>query len=590
MTAQNEVARLASLRNLRLLDTLPSENFDRITRLVSTIFNLPVAAVSLTDIDRQWFKSKVGISHSEIPREKAPCAQVAERCETLVIRDFQHDSYYCDSTLGKAGIRFYAGVPLVTPDGRGLGALCVLGSEPRDVTTDEMSALSDLASMVMSQIELQHTVGRIEAASGLPNRFQLIDDLHDMAVHSDGQPHVICLLDLAQTEQFDRLTRVMGPAHLDSIIATVARILNEGLGYERICYHIGPTQFAFLANDGMSVDAYSVQLLQQLRAIERQSDFHMSMTPSIGVMEFDPTRMQPDDILRSLQSAVQDARSSDTGIAVFSTAADMRHRRNFRLLNDFPEALEADDQLFLVFQPRKNLTTGAVEIAEALLRWNHPVLGPISPAEFIPIIEASTFARQLTAWVIDQSLACLADFKARGFELKLSINLSALNLEEHDFYDRLMADLARHQIDADMIEFELTETAMMKETERSIALLHRMRDAGISLAIDDFGTGYSSLAYMQKLPADIVKIDRSFIADMANGNRERVLVRSMIELSHGLGYRVVAEGVETLEMADLLEAMRCDEIQGFWLARPMRAEALFDWLHQDSVMPRSLIA
>jgi EAL domain-containing protein (putative c-di-GMP-specific phosphodiesterase class I)/GAF domain-containing protein len=585
MHASDELARLSSLRNLRLLDTLPSESFDRITRLVASYFNLPIAAVSLTDVDRQWFKSKVGVEHDGIPRYKAPCAEVAETGRMLVIRDFEKDAHYADSTLGNAGIRFYAGAPLLTPDGHGLGALCVLGAEPRTITDDEMSTLTDLAAMVMDQIELQHAVGRIDASSGLPNRFQLLNDLSDLQ-KNHGDRRIISLLDLAQTAQFDRLSRVMGPSYLDGLIRTVARILNAHVGDQSTPYHVGPTQFAFFAPETANPDTYSEVLAKTLRDIENHGDFHMSMTPSIGVMSFDPAEMLPEDVLRSLQSAVQDARDSDTGVGSFSFATDLRHRRNFRLLQDFPIALDADDQLLLVFQPRMDLATGEVDIAEALLRWNHPVLGPISPAEFIPIVEASTFARALSAWVIEEALRHIAGWEALGLKFKLSINLSALNLEEHDFFERMMEKLEEYAVDPDRIELELTETAMMKETDRALDLLQRLTATGIRLAIDDFGTGYSSLAYMQKLPADVVKIDRSFIADMANGNRERVLVRSMINLSHSLGYRVVAEGVESAEACDLLQAMGCDEIQGFWLSRPMRGEALADWLaHQ---VPRKL--
>lgn len=581
MNASDELARLSSLRNLRLLDTLPSESFDRITRLVASYFNLPIAAVSLTDVDRQWFKSKVGVEHDGIPRYKAPCSEVAETGRMLVIRDFQQDDHYADSTLGNAGIRFYAGAPLLTPDGHGLGALCVLGAEPRNITEEEMSTLTDLAAMVMDQIELQHAVGRIDASSGLPNRFQLLNDLSDLAQRKQSEQRIISLLDLAQTAQFDRLSRVMGPSYLDGLIRTVARILNAHVGDQSTPYHVGPTQFAFFAPETADPDSYSEMLAETLREIEKHGDFHMSMTPSIGVMSFNPIEMLPEDVLRSLQSAVQDARDSDTGVGSFSFATDMRHRRNFSLLQDFPIALDADDQLFLVFQPRMDLATGEVEIAEALLRWNHPVLGPISPAEFIPIVEASTYARALSAWVIEEALRHIAAWEAMGLKFKLSINLSALNLEEHDFFERMMEKLKDHCIEPDRIELELTETAMMKETDRALDLLQRLTDTGIRLAIDDFGTGYSSLAYMQKLPASVVKIDRSFIADMANGNRERVLVHSMINLSHSLGYRVVAEGVESAEASDLLQAMGCDEIQGFWLSRPMRGDALLEWMaHQ----------
>lgn len=582
MSAVNEAARLGSLRNLRLLDTIPSESFDRITRLVANFFNLPVSAVSLTDMNRQWFKAKVGITHSEIPRDRAPCAQVAETCSTLVINDFQLDDFYRDSHLGQAGIRFYAGAPLVTPDGHGLGALCVLGTEPRDVTQCELDTLRDLAAMVMAQVELQHAVGRIEAASGLPNRFQLLNDLEDMKRNEvSGTTRQISLLDLAHTAQFDRLSRVLAPGHLDQTIKHVARLLNDHVGDDGQTYHIGPTQFAFFAPKSADPLAYVEQLSVLLRQIEHAREFPMTITPSIGVMQFDPVEAEPDDVLRSLQSAMQDGRENETGIGQFSANADQRHRRNFAILQGFPDALDAKDQLSLLFQPRKVLSTGEMRSAEALIRWNHPELGRIPPSEFIPIVESSTFARQLTEWVLDESFRCLNGWKAGGLKLGLSINLSAANLEEHDFVQRLTAKMARYGIEPGEIELELTETTVMKETNNTLAVLEGLASSGIRLAMDDFGTGYSSLTYLQRLPLNVVKIDRSFVTDMANGNRERILVRSMVELSQSLGYTVVAEGVENEETAKLLEAMGCDEIQGYWLARPLKAEDMHAWLRQD---------
>lgn len=578
LSMQDEITRLASLKNLRLLDTLPSENFDRITRLAASIFGLPVAAVSLTDMNRQWFKSKVGVDHNQIPRDRAPCSEVAESCQPFVIRDFQKDPFFADSTLGHAGIRFYAGAPLVTADGCGLGALCVLGTEPRDVTEEEMTTLCDLAAMVMNQVELTHALGRIEPISGLPNRFQLLNDLADMTLHSPQDERIISLLNLGQTEQFERLSRVLGPSYFDTLIHTIAQLLRDHVGPQSVPYHVGPTQFAFFAPADAKVEDYVDLLTAKLREVETDGDLQMSMTPSIGIVAFQPCALSPEDVLRSLQSAVQDAGDSTNKIGFFSPAMDLRHRRNFRILQDFKAALGADDQLSLVFQPRMDLLTGQVRSAEALLRWDHPVLGPISPVEFIPVIEASAFARQLTEWVLDEALATLATWRARGLRFKLSINLSASNLEEQDFFERIMGKLSDHEVSPDQIELELTETVMMKETEGAFGLLDQLKAAGIELAIDDFGTGYSSISYLQKLPADVVKIDRSFVSQMENGNRERTLVLSMINLSHSLGYRVVAEGVETREAFDLLQAMGCDELQGYWLSRPVRGVALFDWL------------
>lgn len=575
---QNEIARLSTLKNLRLLDTLPSENFDRITRLAASIFSLPIAAVSLTDANRQWFKSKVGVEHNEIPRDKAPCANVAENRLPLIVRDLQQDDYYVDSTLGCAGIRFYAGAPLLTADGYGLGALCVLGTEPREVTDAEMATLGDLAAMVMDQIELTHALGRIEPSSGLPNRYQLMTDLSDAVTRGETGERIISLLDLAQTEQFERLSRVLGPSYLDDVIKTVSGLLSRHGGTQGTVYQVGPTQFAFFAPDGITSDEYALILAQMLTEIAGNSETHIALTPSAGMVASDPQSTSPDDLFRSMQSAVQDARESPNKIGMFSPATDLRNRRNFMILQDFRVALASSDQLSLLFQPRLDISTGEIFSAEALLRWDHPVLGPISPVEFIPVVEASSLAREMTDWVLNEAFSNLAGWRDCGLPFKLSLNLSALNLEEHDFFERLMAKLEAFDVRPDQIELELTETVMMKETDGAFGLLNQLKAVGVKLAIDDFGTGYSSLAYLQKLPADVVKIDRSFVSDMDNGNRERVLVKSMIDLSHSLGYRVVAEGVETKEAADLLEAMGCDEIQGYWLSRPVRSGALFDWL------------
>ena len=177
MTIHDEDARLDALHQLNLLDTPASESFDRITRMASHIFGLPISAVSLTDRDRQWFKSRVGVEHGSIPRDRAPCAAVAESTEMLVVPDLLADTRYATSVLAEQGVRFYAGAPLVTREGFGLGALCVLGTEPRAATPAEMTALNDLAQMVMSQIELQHAFGRIGPLSVLPNRPQFLDDL-----------------------------------------------------------------------------------------------------------------------------------------------------------------------------------------------------------------------------------------------------------------------------------------------------------------------------------------------------------------------------------------------------------------------------
>lgn len=581
-----EDARLGALHQLGLLDSAPTEAFDRITRMASQIFDLPLAAVSLTDTDRQWFKSRVGIDQSFIPREKAPCAQVAESSRSLMVPDLLLDPHYRDSPLAGAGVRFYAGAPLTTREGFCLGSMCVLGLEPRQASKVEMSSLDDLAAMVMSQIELQHAFGRVDPLSGLPNHNQFIEDLEDLA---DDRPlherRFVVVVDVASPEQLSTAMRVMGPSFLDDMVQEAALAIKTAIGSAQTAYHVAPTQFAFLSPPGVEEQSY-VTLLARMVAGFRTSASSRSVTTSvIGVAPFALGQVHPRDVLRIANSAVQDAHATKAKVSVYSSAQDTVHRRRFTLLNEFGVALEKVDQLSLVFQPRIDLSSGLCVGAEALLRWKHPSLGAISPGEFIPIVEQTSMARAMTAWVLEAALTQLAAWRAAGLDLQLSLNVSASNLLEHDLDARVMQGLAKHALATEHLELEITESALMEDEGRALAQLEAMAGAGVRLAIDDFGTGYSSLSYLQRLPVQVVKVDQSFMRDLAGDERKRSLVSTMILLSHNLGYRVVAEGVETRQVLDIVADAKCDEVQGYLFARPMIPDDFGAWL-RDWVDPR----
>lgn len=578
MADRTEAARLDALRQLDLLDTQPSEAFDRITRMAGQIFGLPIAAVSLTDCDRQWFKSRIGVEHTSIPRDKAPCAQVAESVDLVVIPDLLADAYYSDSPLARSGVRFYAGAPFATREGFGLGSMCVLGPEPRQASASELTSLTDLAAMVMAQIELQHAFGRIDPLSGLPNRTPFVEDLEDLA--RDCSPHerrFAVLVDLASPQQIGDVVRVMGPAYLDEMIDEATRALRAAIGPQRKAYHVAATQFALLAAPGVEEQAYVALLARMLGEIRQSASSRFVTTTTIGVAPFVPGEATPRDVLRSAHSAAQDARGNETRVSIYSPVRDTAHQRRFALLNAFGAALEGSGQLRLAYQPRIDLASGACVGAEALLRWTHPTLGEVSPGEFMPMVERTSMARAATAWVLDAATAQLAAWRDTGLALPLSVNVSAANLLEHDFADRVAHGLARNALAADCLELEMTESAVMEDAGKAIAVLEAVAGAGTRLAIDDFGTGYSSFAYLQRLPAHVVKIDQSFVLDLATDERNRALVSTMASLAHDLGYRVVAEGVETREVLDRVEGAACDEGQGYFFGRPMTPESFVTW-------------
>ncbi len=577
--AAREAARLDALHQLDLLDTAPGEAFDRITRMASQLFQLPIAAVSLTDSDRQWFKSKVGVEHNAIPRVKAPCAAVADSGRMLEVPDLLDSEAFHDSPLAASGIRFYLGAPLTTKAGHCLGAMCVLGIEPRAVTEADRTTLNDLAAMVMAQIELQHALGRIDPMSGLPNRNQFVSDVRDLAIVSaQGTPQLAALVSLATPEEVSDAMHVMGSAWLDDIVRTAVPALRRLVGEGGKVYQVGPTQFAFMAPLGLSLVRFSGLLMAWLgeRVPAGPADF--LTTATVGLVRFAVGQDAPLDVLRNLHSAAHDARDAESGLRVYSPEQDAAYRHRFWLISEFGRALGQADELHLAFQPKVSLRDGSCLGVEALLRWNHPEAGAIPPGEFMPIVETTSLARATTEWVLAAALRQLAAWHAGGVMLQVAVNVSAVNLEEPDFCDRVLDGLAHHGLAPSCLALEMTESALMRKPKAAHDTMTRLAKGGVEIAIDDFGTGYSSLSYLQNVPAEVVKIDQSFVRGMEQDERTHALVTTMIKLSHDLGHRVVAEGVETASAAQLLRAAGCDEAQGYFYGRPMAPAALAEWL------------
>jgi EAL domain-containing protein (putative c-di-GMP-specific phosphodiesterase class I)/GGDEF domain-containing protein len=585
--AQLEAARLDALRKLDLLDTPPNEAFDRITRMAAQLFKLPVAAVSLTDVDRQWFKSRVGVDHCSIPRDKAPCGEVANTARMLVIPDLQLDACYRDSHLAASGVRFYAGAPLLTRDGYCLGAMCVLGTEPRAISEAERTGLADLAAMVMAQIELQHAIGRIDPVSGLPNRHQFVDDLRDLALdRPGGEARLAALVNLATPGQMSSAVRAMGARFFDDLVCEAARMLRAALGPARKLYHVAPFQFAFLAEPGADPARFCEWLTAWLALRAETTTARFVTSATAGVAPFATGRADPLELLRDMYSAAHDAIEGAHPVRVFSAEQNAVFMRRFQVANEFGAALEDDSQLRLVYQPKIELATGRCIGAEALLRWRHPALGEVSPGEFIPMIEQTSLARATTRWVLERALRQLSSWRRAGLVMQVAVNVSAVNLLEPDFCAHVLARLRAHDLPANALAIEITESALMSNRTLAGATLEALAAGGVQLAIDDFGTGYSSLAYLQSVPASVVKIDQSFIHGLDTDERKRALVATMIKLAHELGQLVVAEGVETAPVAHFLAGAGCDQVQGYLYARPLAPEQFEEWICAEWTLAR----
>ena len=581
----HEQLRQYALEELGLIDTDESEDFDRITRMAGRLFDAPIAAVSLTDRSRQWFKSHVGTAGREIPRCGAPCAEVTRSQKVLNIPNLLEDERFADCLLARTGIRFYAGTPLTTRNGYTLGAMCVLDTKPREISAEEIRSLEDFAAMVMVQIEFQREAGRIDASSGLPNRHQLYDDMEDQKRRTPGASRVLLLVELADLRHVNDAVSVVGASYLDALIKSSAAAVREALGGNRLLYQVGFASIALLIDEQqMPLAEVARTLIARLKVPMLTNGIPVVLSTVLGASPFELGAVTPQNALRTAISAARQARQLETEFEVYSMESDAVHRRRFHIISQVRGSLEREDHLSLVYQPRLDLRTGVCRGAEALLRWNHPELGRVSPGEFIPLVEQTALARPVTQWVLSRAFQQIQTWRAKGLRVKLSINVSARNLEDDDFADLLAKALLWHDIQPDEIELEFTESAMIRFQSRVLAQLEVIRKMGVELAIDDFGTGYSSFAYLRQLPAQTVKLDQSFMLTLVSNAKDQAMVRSMIAMAQDMGYRVVGEGVETQEVLDLLQSYGCDEAQGYWIAKPLTAEGFEEFLRQQVVL------
>ncbi len=569
--AHNEEARQNAIRDLGILNTPPSESYDRLTRMASKLIGAPVSTISLTDGDRQWFKSKVGVDLVEIPRHQAPCSYAIKGCDVFVVPDLLEDDRFKDSPLAQAGIRFYAGAPLHTRAGHGLGTICVVDVAPRNVDDAEKAILSDLAALVMSQIDVQNMIGRVDPTTGFPNQHQMFVDVEDAATRHPGDPASGVVVEIMSPSAMESMTAVLGVSHVETVVKGAMEAVRRTAGNRSRVYHVGAQRCLALIEGGDAQDASDLAR----RAIDALSvpiscgGVPVTLGPVTGTYAFAAGDDKPRDVLRRMLNACDDARKTEDGRAAYDVASDQGKARAFALINDFGAALATEGQLKLVYQPRIEMATGRMRGVEALLRWTHPTLGFVSPGEFVPLVEQTALAKPMTDWVISEAIRQARAWEVAGMDVCVSVNASAKNLDERDFADRLLTAVRGAGLSPHHLELEFTESAVSNDQGRVIEQMTRIKAAGIAIAIDDFGSGYSNLAYMQRLPVSVIKIDMSFVRTLDQCSRNQTLVKAVTAMAHDLGYGVVAEGVETQAIYDLLLGYGVDEGQGYLMSRPV---------------------
>jgi EAL domain-containing protein (putative c-di-GMP-specific phosphodiesterase class I)/GGDEF domain-containing protein len=402
----------------------------------------------------------------------------------------------------------------------------------------------------------------------------------DVTGAPEAVPLFCVVIDLGDLQRSNRVPRLLGPEYTDSLVDAAEARIRDIVASEVRLHRVDSGCFAFvLADDGTAAwQSMLDRLIAALRLPFDCAGLPGAVEPCAGVVRTHAGSAKAEPVLRAAMAAAQDARAADVGWRLQESDAEGAYHRTRALLAGLPQALAATDQLSLAYQPRLAFQSGACLGAEALLRWNHPTLGLVPPGDFIPLSEQSGMARFITTWVVNRALGDLADWTAAGFGFGVSINVSAINLAEENFARRIAEAIRQSGVDPALVELEFTEGAFVRDSPRVRGTVADLAAIGVGISIDDFGTGYSNLQYLRDIPANVLKIDQSFVRSLGVNARDGVIVRSMIDLAHALGYRVVAEGIEDVEAMTLLADWNCDEGQGYFIAWPAPVAAMKAWV------------
>jgi diguanylate cyclase (GGDEF)-like protein/PAS domain S-box-containing protein len=416
----------------------------------------------------------------------------------------------------------------------------------------------------------------------LPNRSLSIERLRLAMQQSRrrGDKVAVLFIDLDRFKNInDSLGHHVGDALLRSVAGRLMQAVREGDTVSRL----GGDEFVVVLS-GVSgaeevLQVVERRLVPRIRLPHLVGGTELNVSCSVGVAMYPDDAQDLDELMRHADIAMYQAKASGRDqVHFFTSELNERAQQRLRIESMLRHAMERQE-LRLHYQPRVDARSGSLLGAEALLRWSPAEVGPVSPAQFIPIAEESGLIVPMGAWVIGETCRQIAAWRDQGLDpFTVSVNVSALQWREGGLLKALREALARHRVPPQLLELELTESALMINAEHTLAQMRALKELGVRLSIDDFGTGYSSLNYLNRFPIDMLKIDRSFVQDLLTDDKDHAITRAIIALGHTLGLRVVAEGVESENVAMALRQARCDELQGFHIGRPMPAGELSHWL------------
>lgn len=597
--ADCEQDRLKELLELRLLDTGSEERFDRITRMMSQVFDVPIALVSLVDQDRQWFKSHLGLEVQSTDRSISFCGHAVAKNDSLVIEDAKQDERFKGNPLviGEPHIRFYAGAIIRSKSGLPLGTCCIIDSKPRQFSQEDLTLLESFAEIVKSEAlhslhveELEKkalSLAYYDEMTGLPNR-QLFLDRLDQAIITNDQGRDIFVYTIDASD------------YLDGADA------NTGMSRDQMCFNMAirlramldlSVNVAFLGHGYFAVYDRGKQHAQGIN----QGHYQVMANRLLEIFE-EPVPLGEQEIFVKIKLGVA-SYPKDSTIAENLLEYSMLASRGNSTVNVYTkdEKKKTEDRLQVQQLVHRGLVDKSyfLQLQPIIKPYGNQLLGfealarlkidddIISPADFIPIAERSYAIIEISDQLLEM---LLVNIEAWLLEYPnkvpiISFNLSANHLLLPNLDEHITSIFKRFNVPTDRICFEVTESGLLHDLDLAIENIQSLVDKGFCFALDDFGTGYSSLSYLQRLNVTKLKLDKSFIDHIASKRDDYILVRAITFMAHELGKKVIAEGVETKQQLELLKSINCGGVQGFYYSKPVDLSEVGNIINRQKIDP-----
>jgi diguanylate cyclase (GGDEF)-like protein len=572
---------------LRLLREREDLELGHLVSLAARLFDVPLAFIALVDEQQLW------VLHTtlDIPRSVALegtfCEEVFSRDELCVVHDALESPRFRDHVaVAQHGVRFYAGAPLRLHSGAPVGTLGLMAYEPRELTEERREwlallaeqancALRQSAELIVMRRQLQEEAF-FDALTHLPKQALAREQLQEAlrALEGSGRALMVLRLDL---NQFTSVNEVLGRQTGDQILREVARRLRAALPASATVARWQGDEFLVVTHATAEPEVTASLAQRLLRAITEApfvcGDTTHYLTASGGASVYPGDGGDADTLLDRASMALREARSSaDNHLQFYSQLRNRDLHDQLFLWNELHAALQRGE-FWMAYQPKVDLGTGAICGAEALIRWNHPRHGFISPARFIPVAEETGLIGELGLWTLRRTCAQLRQWLDEGLSpVPVAVNIANAQLQAPGFAQQVLALLDEFQLDSHLLELELTERTLVADTQNAAAVIAELNQRGVTCSIDDFGTGYSSLSYLAGLPLHALKVDRSFVSRIGQDERAAGIVEAIIAMSHSLGLQVIAEGVETQQELDFLRRCRCDAFQGYLFCKPVPSD------------------